>query len=179
MMIDVKCCPEFKTDRLVLRKPQIDDSELLFFIRNEKSSAEAMGIFPDVEQKDTMKFISKILLGIDNKKWHYWLIVRENKIIGSISLWNLDKELCSAEFGFQIGEKYQREGYMSEAFKTVEEYAFDVLELKKIFIYTSDDNSKAKRFVEKMNYQFLETIDEKNGKDEIVKMIVYFKDKWS
>ena len=176
-MMDAKNYPEFKTDRLVLRKPQIEDSELLFLIRSEKNSAEVMGVFPDTKLDDTTKFLSKIIPGIDGRNWYYWLIIKEVEIVGSICLWNINEENHSAEFGFQIGEKYQHEGYMSEAFKVVEEHAFSALKFKKLFVYTNTNNSKAKKFIEKMGYQSFEVIEEKNGRDEMVKMIGHFKNR--
>ncbi len=56
----------------------------------------------------------------------------EKKVVGMISLFHVDRMHKKAGIGYWIGKKYRKLGFISEAEKTILEFAFRKLNLNKI-----------------------------------------------
>ncbi len=75
------------------------------------------------------------------------------KALGTICLWNFNKDQTIAELGYDLATEHQGKGIMSEAVKAVIAYGFDTLELNKIEAFTHFENTasihllEANRFV--------------------------------
>ncbi len=126
--------PVLETGRLILRKVCHKDTPEIFKIRSDKDLARYLDrpLYTKFEEADN--FINKILAGISNNEWLYWVLtLRESdKCIGTICLWKLSQKYRRAEVGFELMTEYQRKGYMTEALEAVLDYGFDCLELNYI-----------------------------------------------
>ena len=55
--------------------------------------------------------------GIDDNKWIIWAIEhnQSHKVLGTISIWNINEEQRSGELGYGIIPDYQGQGLMKES----------------------------------------------------------------
>lgn len=79
----------------------------------------------------------------------------ENKIVGQISLGGvIYGALRGAHIGYWVDQRYANLGIVTEAVKTMTEYAFSVLELHRIEINIRPENIASRRVAEKAGYVF-------------------------
>jgi ribosomal-protein-alanine N-acetyltransferase len=114
--------------------------------------------------------------GIDENKWLIWAIEHKKfqKVIGSISIWNLNLEQEIGELGYGITPEYQGKGLMKEALLGVVEYAFFVMKFRALEAYTEENNIKSINLLE--GSKFIETNrvkEEGHHNNRNYKMIVY------
>ena len=73
--------------------------------------------------------------------------------VGVIGLLEIDSKNKKAEFYILIGEKsYKGKGIATQASKLILEYAFDFLNLNKIYLYTETSNIPAQKLFEKVGF---------------------------
>jgi len=73
--------------------------------------------------------------------------------IGSVYLRDIDRTHRKAEFGIYIGEDYARDkGYGTEATKLILRYAFDKMNLNRVFLRVFASNKQAIRSYEKCGF---------------------------
>lgn len=154
--------PEINTERLILRGFSIRDAADLFEIRSNPEMIDFVDQKLDEFIDDTIRFINIINKGINNKKWINWAIVNkeDNKVIGSINIWNFDLEENKAEIGYGLNPLYQGRGLMSEALNAVIDYGFNVMDLSKLEVWTDKRNVKSIRLVEKSGFKFVKEVKE-------------------
>ncbi len=81
-------------------------------------------------------------------------LVKENEKIGVCGLNSIDYRNQRAELSIIIGENsYKGKGYASEALSLLHNYAFNYLNLKKIFLQVLITNDSAISLYKKMGYQ--------------------------
>lgn len=134
-----------ETERLKLRPVKLADAEDMYeyasdkentyFIFNTHTSIE------DTKFAIANYFIAEPLgkFGIELKE--------EKKLIGTIDV-RVDTKRFSAEIGYALNDKYANNGYTTEAAQKILEFAFETLELEKIWA-TCDKNNKASEAVMK------------------------------
>jgi len=103
----------FETNRIIIRKLSINDSELLFKYSQEEITKKELPneVFDNIiETKETIKFFKS---NYDDKyPLIYGIILKANNIIiGHIGLSEIDKGI---EIGYAIATEYQNNRYISE-----------------------------------------------------------------
>lgn len=161
--------PELKTDRLLLRRIQKSDAEIILFLRSNETVNKYIYRKESDKTKslaDALDFISKIDSGIKDHSFISWgmSLSDQNKIIGTICLWNFSADQKEAELGYDLSPSFQGQGFMTEALKKVVYYGFQVLALDKIVAYTHRDNESSKRLLEKN--QFILAPEKKDAHNE-------------
>ncbi|MHB1392864.1 MAG: GNAT family N-acetyltransferase [Clostridia bacterium] len=89
----------------------------------------------------------------------------ENKLIGSICLWNISEELSKAEIGYELMTEYQGKGIMSEAIKAVIEYGFENMKLNLIEALPYSDNIRSIKLLERNSFIQGESFKENDSAD--------------
>ena len=80
--------------------------------------------------------------------------IKDNKMIGSVSLENIDGVNRTATLGIFIGDKnYRDKGYGTEAINLIIEYGFKYLNLKNINLNLMEFNSRALKCYEKCGFK--------------------------
>ncbi len=165
-------------ENYLLKVISLDYTLEMFLFRSDKYVCESEGVFPDKTEDDTIKFINKIVKGLEDRKWIYWVILnKENELVGSICIWNLDFEEKSAELGYGIRSSYQNKGIMSEVLPFVEDYAFRKMEVLYLNAFTNKENKNSIKLLNKLGYVKTGEIEEENQKGEMVTMVKYSKEK--
>jgi len=95
---------KFTTARIsieILKKDYIHD---LFLIRSNENVVKFVDKPIDKSEQETLLFFNKINDGIIEDKWFYWGVydIAKDKLIGTICLWQFNKNKTEAEIGFEL-----------------------------------------------------------------------------
>ena len=127
--------PELKTKRLLLRKLDKTDAKEIFFLRSNEDVLRYLGREPTASITEAEEFIGKINKGIDENEailWGITFLDNPSVVIGTICLWNIQKENLRGEIGYVLHPDFWGKGIMTEAINCVNEYGFNVLDLHSI-----------------------------------------------
>ena len=146
--------PNLFTRRLILRQLSAADENEIFFLRSDENINEFTGIPIAASIDDAGKFIRKINDGIGNNEWIYWGISLKDdqKLIGTICLWNIDTATNLAEIGYVLSTLYQGKGLMQEAILKVVDYGCSVIQLSSIIADLHPQNTRSVKVLEKTGF---------------------------
>ena len=152
--------PEINTERLILRKIEESDSDVILFLRSDKTITKFIHRPENRKTKnisDAIKYIKKLNIETENNKSFSWGITLKSdpKIIGTICLWNFSDNYKIAEVGYDLNPNFQRKGIMSEALNKVVNFGFNELNLDKIEAFTHIQNENSKKLLEKNRFNFV------------------------
>ena len=168
--MDFKLYSELTTERLVLRKLETIDSNLIFTLRSSKEVTKyiARPLCSDLEEAKI--FIKDRIDDIDNNISIVWTIRLKDSLIptGTICLWNFSKDKKTAEVGYDMLPEFQNNGYMIEALKRVLIFGFKELNLNTIEAYTSKHNKRSISLLEKNHFILQKERKDKGFPDNII-----------
>ena len=157
-----------ETKRLILRKPRKSDWRDIQEGCKEIDIAKNTAVIPHpYKKKDAEWFINDSL-----KKWrkkerttyNFFIELKsENKVIGVLSLSDINYFHGVSETGSWINKKYWRKGYISEAKIVINEFAFNKLKLRRLYSPVFKGNIASIKTQKKMGYK-LEGIARKSAK---------------
>ena len=154
LAIDFKPFPELVTERLRFRQLLPGDADEVFKLRSD----ERVNKFLTRNQYKTFEeagaFINKINRGIHNNEWIYWAITfrDDNKLIGTICLWNIQPENYRAEIGYELQPDHWGQKIMSEAMPRIIDYGFDTMKLHSIEADLDPGNFQSVLLLEKNGF---------------------------
>ena len=161
-----------ETTRLILRELTIDDKYELSKILSDK---ESMKYYPhpftDIEVENWIKW------NIENyKKYNHglWAVVlkEKNVFLGDcgITLQEIDNEQLP-ELGYHIKKEYNNLGYATEAAKACINYAFNELNIKTLYSYTTTDNLPSQKVALKIGMKFVKKFNKKLYENQIEELL--------
>ena len=156
-MLELNFCPfpELRTERLFLRKLTKYDADEIFLLRSNEDVLRYIGREPVKSMAEAEDFINKINKNVDENEsilWGITLRSDETKIIGTICLWNLQKEHYRGEIGYLLHPGHWRKGIMKEAINSVTDYGFSVLGLHSIEALLSPENIASSSVLESTGF---------------------------
>jgi len=165
--------PEIKTDRLVLRKIEESDFDIILFLRSDKTVNKFIERPENRKTRnktDAVKFIKEINENAKSNKSIAWGITLKNnsKIVGTICLWNFSNDKKIAEIGYDLNPIFQKKGIMDEALKCVVNFGFSKLNLSKIEASTHKENESSIRLLKKNRFQFIEYRKDEDNANNII-----------
>lgn len=142
-----------QTERLLLREWSLNDSNDLYEYAKNDNIGLMAGWKPHENIMESRKII-KMFIDEDDT----WAIeLKANKkVIGSIGL-HVVTNCNERMLGYVLNENYWGIGITVEASKAVIQYAFEILNLDKIFVTHLENNNQSRRVIEKLGFKFLET----------------------
>lgn len=169
--------PLVETKNLCLRKMTPEDTEDIFQMRKDPGMIEFTDSRLDESKEETKSYIAKMNKGVDEGKWIIWAIEHKpsKKVIGSISIWNMDIEQESAELGYGIIPEYQNRGFMKEALSRVVEYGFGVMKLSALDAYTEEKNTSSIRLLESCKFTETNRVDDEGYYSERIYHMIIFR----
>lgn len=147
--------PELKTERLLLRRLGKTDANEMFFLRSNDDVLRYLGKEPATSVNEAEEFIVKINIAVDDNEsilWGIALIGDPAVIIGTICLWNFQKEHYRGEIGYILHPNHWRKGIMKEAINCVIDYGFNVLNLHSIGALLSPGNIASSALLESTGF---------------------------
>lgn len=137
----------------------LDQSQLELCISDFNEMERALGLaITDRKLGDKEKNVYKIRLkDVENNPIHYmwytlWIIAlkEENRFIGSIMIKNYPNENGEVLIGYSIESNYRRNGFMTEALKSLTKWVFSKPEVKFILADTLKNNIPSHRVLHKI-----------------------------
>ncbi len=155
--------PILITERLTLRKLSEKDSEEIFQLRSDTEINKFLNRKPSKTLDDASNFINSII-GNESSDLFYWAITKtgEDKLIGTICLFDLSTDLKKGEIGYELLTEYHNQGIMIEAAQKIIDYAIETLGLKTLDALTHIDNQSSTNLLQKLNFKKMEDIVEDN-----------------
>lgn len=147
------------TTRLQLRPLTLSDAEALWPYVSNPEISELMAWDAHQNIETTNSFLKGVLENFEQEKAVSWGIYLESKIIGVFSLISILKTHRSltfnkAELAYWIGPEFTGKGYMTEAGESVLHFAFETLELNKIYVGYHMSNEKSRGLIERLKFNF-------------------------
>jgi len=152
-MVSFKPFPVLETTRLILREPNLSDTQAIFKNYSDADIAKWFFNEPYSDPEQAEALILTFRKKHNDASGLTWALVlkTENDLIGSISLDNL-KIGESADLEFDLAKKYWGKGLMSEALKAVFEYSFNRLHLQQIRALTYQNNERTVTLLTRLGF---------------------------
>ena len=146
--------PILETTRLRLREVVDNDVEEMFFLRSNK---EVMKFIPKplaVTLDDALDRIQMFKEHKEKEEGIHWAITQKgnDKMLGVISLFNINKENFRAELGYILHPDFQGRGIISEALQKVIEFGFEQMKLHSITAIIDPENIASEKVLQKANF---------------------------
>jgi len=145
---------EFETKRLILRPWKQSDAEDLYVYASSPEVGPNAGWPVHTSVENSREIIRNVLSAPET----YAVVLKESgQAVGSIGLKigaasDLRISDTQAEFGYWIGVPFWGHGLIPEAVDELLRYAFDELQLEKVWCAYYDGNEKSKRVQEKCGF---------------------------
>ena len=155
MTINFTPFPVLQTERLLLRKLSQKDENEIYFLRSDERVNKYIDRPRATSLEDAHNFINKTNHAIENNECIDWAITfkNESNLMGTICLWNIDKEESKAEVGYELLPDFGGKGIAQEALLEVINFGFDVMKLQTIEAYTHKENLSSIKLLEKFNFK--------------------------
>lgn len=146
----------FETNRLILRPWQASDAESLYKYASHPEVGPAAGWPPHTSVENSLEIIRGVLSAPET----YAVIDKQtNCAVGSVGLMigkasGLGISDAEAEIGYWVGVPYWGRGFIPEAVGELLRYAFEELQLEKVWCGYFDGNAKSRRVQEKCGFEY-------------------------
>jgi ribosomal-protein-alanine N-acetyltransferase len=146
--------PLLSTKRFDLRQITLADDNEIFALRSNEKVIQYLDRPPVETIEEVHEFINKIINGIERDEWIHWVITEksDDKLIGTICLWNLDREKEVAEIGFELLPDYMGKGIMQKVVPIIIDYGFKKMKLKSIEGEVDPGNVKSIKLMERFGF---------------------------
>lgn len=176
MIVGFTPFPTLETQRLSLRKLEPKDDKQTFDYRSNRKHFPYvdMPLYTDIGQARAYR--EKINVGIENDQWILWAIAnkKDDTILGTATLWNLDDKAHTAEVGYGLYPGNLGQGYMTEALKAVTDFGIKVMQLSTIDAYTHVDNQPSRALLVRCGYKELRPFTETETTDgKPIPLVIY------
>ncbi len=147
-----------KTNRLTLRQFKIEDSKDMF--TNWASSAVVTKFLtwqPHENQEITKFVINSWVNNYKDNSYYQWAIQLDDigQVIGSISVVSFDNEKLSAHIGYCIGEKWWKQGIMTESLQAVIDFLFKQVGVNEITSTHDVENPNSGKVMQKCKMKYV------------------------
>lgn len=143
------------SERIFLRSWKDEDVNDLVEGLNNINVSKWMARVPYPYTEEDAKSFIKYTKNLDEKSNISLAIVlkENNKVIGGTEITNINRKDGTAGGGIWLNEKYQKNGYGTEAFSTKIKYSFETLGLRRLENGYFPNNEKSRKMQEKLGYK--------------------------
>ena len=167
----MKNFPKLETDRLLLNDIRNTDPNDLLKGLSDEQVIKYYGVsFYSIEAVyEQVKWYREL---IDKKTGIWWSInlKESDSFIGACGFNDFNPVENKIEIGFWLLPKFWRKGLMTEAVREINKFAFDELNISSIIAEVESENHRTIKFLEKLNFVFVErkSVEEKKGEKLIL-----------
>lgn len=146
--------PLLVTERLSLRMITPDDAPEIFTLRTDDRVLQFIGKPKLKNLGEARELIESRNSGIGKNESILWGITlkNENKIVGTICLWNIAKEHSRAEIGYELHPDLHGKGLMQEAITAVLDYGFNTMQLHTVAGNVAPENAASIKILERNGF---------------------------
>ncbi len=146
--------PVLTTEKLVLDSVQPDDAKAIYQQMQELPRNTSWVNSYEAQSVEKASVRIRHYTGAFRRKQSIHWAIRQHKgrnLIGVCRLFEFSYQF-KAEIGYWIGRRHWNKGYATEAVKAVVTFAFDVLELHRVYAQTNTTNTASQRVLEKSGF---------------------------
>lgn len=160
---------ELKTPRLVLRKLTREDIPFYYArLAGSREVTQYMLFQPHQDLSESEASIAKALRRYEEGRFYRWAIdLPGSGLIGMIDLLAFEEDTESCSFAYMLGTEFWGKGYGTEALKSVLDFGFREMELKRIHADHFGENTASGAVMRKVGMEYAGTVPgkyEKNGR---------------
>ena len=146
--------PILFTERLVLRQFSTEDAKEILALRSNKAMMQFINRPLAGGIEDALQYIQKIIDSGNNNEGITWAIAFKKgaTLIGTIGLWQIDKENHRAEIGYLLNPQQHQKGIMQEALVAVLDYGFYNIGVHSVVANVNPANEASKKLLAKNNF---------------------------
>lgn len=146
--------PHLTTERLNFRQLLPEDETEIFKLRSDERVNKFLTRKRNTTLEESRAFIAIINRNISNNESVYWAITQKNnnKLIGTICIWNIQPEDYRAEIGYELSPDFWGKGFMKEAIPAIIEYAFKTLGLHSLVGDLNPNNAQSVTLLEQNGF---------------------------
>ena len=150
-----------ETNRLILRKFNIDDGEVMFHNWASDNEVTKYLMWPAHKSLDISKeYIKSLISNYSDPRTYDWGIELKEigQVIGSIGVVRLNEEVGSAHIGYCIGRRWWNKGITSEAFLAVIKFLIEEVGINRIESRHDPRNTNSGKVMEKCGLKYEGTL---------------------
>ena len=147
---------EMETERLRLVKIAPEHLEDMYAYASDEETVKHMS-WPRHESIGKTRWFIELTQELYDGEMHYdWAIWHrdDRRMIGTIGIHALDREINGAEFGYIIDRAYWGRGLVPEAARRLLRFCFEDLELSVIKAYCDPENGASERVMQKLGMTY-------------------------
>lgn len=129
------------------------DVPALFGIFGDEEVTRYWGFAVLPDEKATAALLLEIVLGFRERTLFQWGVEAEGRIVGTCTLARFDADNRRAELGYALGRAYWGKGYMAKALPALLVFAFEQLNLHRVFADTDPRNVPSIRVLERLGFR--------------------------
>ncbi len=144
--------PTLETERLILRKMTMDDTEDMFEYASDPEISIHSTWESHISIEATRDFLERIMKAYEENQVAGWGVVlkENNKLIGTSGYVNWSTNHNRAEIGYAISRSLWNKGLMTEAVNEVIRFGFNKMELNRIEARCKLENIGSERVMQKV-----------------------------
>ena len=162
--------PELITTRLRLRQLSDADQMTIFALRSDPQVNKFIKREKTKRPEQASEFISRINSDISGERCFYWAIsfVDNPDLVGVTCLWNFSEDRKTAELGYELMPRFQKQGIMHEAVSCVLRYGFEQMSLERIQAFTHKKNKSSIKLLRKCGFMQIHGSNEGHDASDII-----------
>lgn len=142
---------------IYLRPLAKEDADILFDWENRPENLNVGLSQESITKSALQQYIQNEKDFYLDKQWRLMICSKNHVAIGTIDLFDYDADSKEAGIGILIAEESDRKnGFASQAIGMLTSYAFEILNLNKIFCHVQEDNHASHSLFQKQGFE-LET----------------------
>ncbi|MCS7001427.1 MAG: GNAT family N-acetyltransferase [Dehalococcoidia bacterium] len=132
-------------DKIRLREKRPEDAAADYAWRRDPELASFDAVPPiSLTFDEFLREYQYELASLGPRRRRFAIETKTGKHIGNCSLFNVDERRKQAELGIMIGDRaYWGRGYGADTVRTLVRYAFEVMRLDRVYLYTLEWNERA------------------------------------
>jgi ribosomal-protein-alanine N-acetyltransferase len=144
--------PTLRTARLVLRRIELDDVDVVFRLNADPDVTRYFGRAPYRERAEAEKKVRDDLAALERGDAICWGLEKDGALVGSARFWRWNQTHRLAELGYDLLPEAWGQGLMPEALRPILAYGFEVLQLHRAEANLDPANLASVRVLEKLGF---------------------------
>jgi [ribosomal protein S5]-alanine N-acetyltransferase len=146
--------PLLTTERLSLRQVQQTDVNEIFFLRSDYEVRKYINKAPAKSMEEALDFIQRLNELERLNEGITWAITLKgnDKLVGTICFWNIQKEHHRAEIGYVMHPEYHGKGIMHEALNAILKYGFHSVMFHSVEAKVNPENRPSIKLLERNSF---------------------------
>ena len=151
----VKTLPTITCERVLLRPLRTSDVEAIFTIFSNPKVMRYWSTPPLPDRNAAEMLTQEIIRDVELGAMMKWGVTRlsDDTVIATVTLFHVDLEQGRAELGYAMAQESWGQGYMAEALRSLVDYTFNTLNLRRLEADVDPRNGASIRTLERLGFQ--------------------------